>query len=56
MLHSLSHAGLAKRGTGVLRQIDGRWKICQYHLTLPIPNALAPKVVQLIREAPAQGK
>ncbi len=44
------------RGTGVLRQIDGRWKICQYHLTLPIPNALAPKVVLLIREAPAQGK
>ena len=37
------------RGTGVLRRIDGDWKIAQYHLTIPVPNALADSVVQMIR-------
>lgn len=37
------------RGTGVLRLIDGNWKIAQYHLTIPIPNALADSVVGMIR-------
>jgi len=37
------------RGTGVLRLIDGEWKIAQYHLTIPVPNALADSVVQMIR-------
>jgi ketosteroid isomerase-like protein len=38
------------RGTGVLRQIDGDWRIAQYNLTVPIPNDLAEKVVGMIRE------
>lgn len=43
-----AHYG-ATRGTGVLRLIDGAWKIAQYHLTIPVPNALADSVVALIR-------
>jgi hypothetical protein len=39
------------RGSGVLRKIGGDWRISQYHLTLPIPNELAGKVVKLIRDA-----
>jgi ketosteroid isomerase-like protein len=38
------------RGTGVLRRIDGRWKIAQYNLTIPIPNELAKTVVEMIRK------
>ena len=37
------------RGTGVLRKVDGAWKIAQYHLTIPVPNALADTVVRQIR-------
>ncbi len=37
------------RGTGVVRLIDGEWKIAQYHLTIPVPNELARKVVGMIR-------
>ena len=37
------------RGTGVLRRIDGRWRIAQYNLTIPIPNDLAKAVVEMIR-------
>ena len=38
------------RGTGVLRRIDGEWKIAQYNLTIPIPNDLAKTVVGMIRK------
>lgn len=31
------------RGTGVVRKIDGKWRVCQYHLTFLIPNDLAEK-------------
>lgn len=41
------------RGTGVLERIDGRWRILQYHLTIPVPNALAKEVVARIREQAA---
>jgi ketosteroid isomerase-like protein len=37
------------RGTGVLRRINGHWKIAQYNLTIPIPNELAKDVVEMIR-------
>ena len=37
------------RGSGVLRRIDGTWKIVQYELVIPIPNEIAPDVVTLIR-------
>ena len=40
------------RGTGVLeRQPDGKWRITQYHLTIPIPNDLAKDFVARIRAA-----
>lgn len=39
----------ATRGTGVLRLMDGQWKIAQYHLTIPVPNALADTVVRMVR-------
>jgi ketosteroid isomerase-like protein len=38
------------RGTGVLRRIDGAWKVAQYNLTIPIPNELAKTVVGMIRK------
>jgi hypothetical protein len=37
------------RGTGVLIQRGGDWKIVQYNLTLPIPNQLAREFVARIR-------
>jgi len=37
------------RGTGVMRRINGDWKIAQYNLTIPIPNDLAKDVVAMIR-------
>lgn len=36
------------RGTGVLRKIGDRWRIAQYNLSIPIPNDIAPSVVDLI--------
>ncbi len=38
------------RGSGALERIDGKWKMAQYNLTIPIPNALAKTVVKMIRE------
>ncbi|GAC1397099.1 MAG: hypothetical protein NVSMB68_13530 [Thermoanaerobaculia bacterium] len=38
------------RGTGVLRQIHHEWKIEQYNLEIPVPNALAKHIVEEIRE------
>jgi ketosteroid isomerase-like protein len=38
------------RGTGVLRRVDGQWRVEQYHLTIPVPNELADEVVKRIRE------
>ena len=37
------------RGTGVLVKIEDEWKIAQYHLTIPVPNDLAKRVVGMIR-------
>ena len=37
------------RGTGVLRRENGRWKIVQYSLSIPIPNEVAAGVVKMIR-------
>jgi hypothetical protein len=46
----LDNADLGRcRGTGVVRRVDGAWKIEQYHLTIPVPNALASDVVKRIR-------
>ncbi|HET7704484.1 MAG TPA: nuclear transport factor 2 family protein [Thermoanaerobaculia bacterium] len=38
------------RGTGVLRKVGGTWKIVQYSLSIPIPNAVAGEVVKMIRK------
>ncbi len=37
------------RGTGILIKTDAGWKISQYHLTFPIPNALAAKITDEIK-------
>jgi len=37
------------RGTGVLQLREGKWRIEQYNLTIPIPNELAADVVARIR-------
>jgi len=36
------------RGSGVLVRQRGTWKIAQYNLSIPIPNALAGQVVKLV--------
>lgn len=38
------------RGTGVLELTPSGWKISQYHLTIPLPNALAKDIVKQIQE------
>lgn len=37
------------RGSGVLVRTTSGWKLCQYHLTFPIPNPLAAKITEEIR-------
>ncbi|MBJ2129915.1 nuclear transport factor 2 family protein [Alteromonas sp. IB21] len=37
------------RGTGVLIKKAGRWKVTQYHLTIPIPNEIAGEVAAKIK-------
>jgi ketosteroid isomerase-like protein len=44
------------RGSGVLVWEKDGWKISQYHLTIPIPNALAKNVVSLIRDQTQDSK
>jgi SnoaL-like protein len=36
------------RGSGVLVLLGGSWKIAQYNLSIPIPNAMADAVVKQI--------
>jgi ketosteroid isomerase-like protein len=40
------------RGTGVVRRVNGAWKVAHYNLTIPIPNDLAKSVVEMIRKQP----
>lgn len=37
------------RGTGVLRLLDGRWRVAQYNLAFPVPNGKVPAFLELIR-------
>jgi ketosteroid isomerase-like protein len=39
------------RGTGVLRNESGVWKIVHYSMTFPIPNEISKNVVEIIRSA-----
>jgi len=49
----LDNDGLGEaRGSGVVVREEGVWKVAQYNLSIPIPNALAERVIALIR-APA---
>ena len=48
MLHNESYGKC--RGTGVLVLEGGRWRIVQYHLTIPIPNDLARQITDMIKE------
>ena len=51
----LDNAGLGEtRGTGVLVRTDGGWKVAQYHLTVPVPNSLVRRVVEMIRAGAGQ--
>ena len=36
------------RGSGVLVLLDGTWKIAQYNLSVPIPNAMVDGIVKQI--------
>ena len=38
------------RGTGALIHVDGKWKISQYNLTIPMPNDLAAEFTDRIKE------
>lgn len=40
------------RGSGVLVKSQGNWLIAQYHLTLPVPNKLMNRVVEMIQSNP----
>jgi hypothetical protein len=40
------------RGSGVFRKMEGKWWLMQYNLSIPVPNDLAAKVVDLIKEKP----
>lgn len=49
---SLENAALgACRGSGVLVLQEGRWKVAQYNLSVPVPNELILSVVAQIRSA-----
>jgi len=37
------------RGTGVLRKLDGKWRVAQYSLSFMVPNAAAGDVVRILR-------
>lgn len=42
------------RGSGALIKVNGEWKIAQYNLTFPIPNAIAEKVTTMSKEEAAK--
>lgn len=47
----LTHAKLGTcRGSGVLANVGGQWKVMQYNLSVPIPNAIVEGVAERIAE------
>lgn len=44
------------RGSGVLHRSAGKWRIVQYHLTMPIPNDLAVEFAKRIAAHQSDGK
>ncbi len=50
----LQHDRLGQcRGSGVVVLEEGRWKIAQYNLSVPVPNAIVEDVAGQIRALPA---
>lgn len=49
LLNSPSYG--VSRGTGTLIKTNGEWKIAQYHLSFPIPNAIAKQITAEIKNA-----
>jgi len=48
----LGHASYGElRGTGVLRRAPDGWRIVHYSMTFTIPNAVARRVVEVVRTA-----
>lgn len=47
MLHNDSLG--VTRGTGVLQHADGKWRVEQYHLTLPVPNAMIGDIATAVK-------
>ena len=46
----LTNAGYGElRGTGVVRKVDGAWKLAHYSMTFTVPNGVASQVVDVIR-------
>jgi len=54
-LLSNEHYGLC-RGSGVVVKTDTGWKIAQYNLSIPLPNAIAKQVVRQIKALPQAKK
>ena len=44
-----SPSGTVARGTGVLVRVDGDWKIAQYNFSVPFPNSLWDRILEMIR-------
>ncbi len=42
------------RGSGVLKKVNGEWKLQQYVLSILVPNSVAKKVVEIKKEAEAR--
>ena len=46
----LTNAGYGElRGTGVVRRVDGAWRLAHYSMTFTVPNEVAREVVQRIK-------
>lgn len=42
------------RGSGVLKNIDGAWKITHYHLSVAVPNEKIQAFIQLVEANPEE--
>ena len=44
------------RGSGVVRRIDGTWRIVHYVLSFPVPNGVSKQVIAIIRHSQQPGR
>ena len=48
---ALENSGLGRcRGSGVVLRENGEWKVAQYNLSIPVPNAMATELAGKIAE------